>query len=78
MTTALDPELPIEQMGQDCWMVDKDFSGMQECEIKSIVLARQDTIKFVLGGLVKLKILANTEEEKPEDRAERRRKDSTK
>jgi len=78
MTTAMDPELPIENMGQDCWMVDRDFAQMSEKEIKSIVLARQDTIKFVLGGLVKLKILAYTEDVPTEERKKRREKDSSK
>lgn len=78
MPTAFDPELPIEEMGKDVWMVDKDFSLMQNEEIKSIVLARQDTIKFILGGLIKLKMIANQKEESEAEELERRKKDSLK
>ena len=79
MPTALDPELPIEEMSKDAWLIDKDFSLMQGEEVKATVRARQETIKFVLGGLVKLKIMAHTEkEETPEKKEARQKKDSTK
>lgn len=78
LPTAYDPELPIEEMMGDAWMVDKDFSQMQGAEIKPIVLARQDAIKFILGGLIKLKVIANTADATPMEEAYRRSKDSTK
>lgn len=79
MPTALDPELPIEEMSKDAWLIDKDFSMMQGEEVKATVLARQDSIKFVLGGLVKLKIMAHTKRDETPDQKEARRKaDSTK
>ena len=78
LPTAYDPELPIEEMMGDAWMVDKDFSMMQNEEIKTIVLARQDAIKFILGGLIKLKVIANTSDISPMEKAYRDAKDSTK
>lgn len=78
LPTALDPELPIEEMGKDVWMVDKDFAGMPVEQIKTIALARQDTIKFILGSLIELKIRANQKEESPQEKAARLAKDSSK
>ena len=78
LPTAFDPELPIEEMMGDAWMVDKDFAQMQNEQIKTIVLARQDAVKFVLGGLIKLKVLANTTEMSEVEAAYKRSKDSTK
>jgi hypothetical protein len=78
MPTAMDPELPIEQMGQDAWMVDKDWSALPLDEAKALMVARCDTIKFVLGGLVKLNVLANTKVETEADKKARLNKDSNK
>lgn len=78
LPSALDPELPIEEMMGDAWMVDKDFSQMQVAEIKTIVLARQDAIKFILGGLIKLKVIANSSDMSETEKAYARSKDSTK
>lgn len=78
LPSAFDPELPIEEMGGDVWMANFDFTQMQSAEIKPLVLGRQDAIKFVLGGLIKLKVLANTVAETEMEAAYRRSKDSTK
>ena len=78
MPTAFDPELPIEQMGQDSWMVDKDWSAMPMEEAKALIVARNDTIKFILGGLVKLNVIAHSTEETPAEALERAAKDSAK
>jgi hypothetical protein len=78
LPTAFDPELPMEEMGGDVWMANFDFTQMQSSEIKPLVLGRQDAIKFVLGGLIKLKVLANQSEETAMEAAFRRSKDSTK
>ncbi len=78
LPTAFDPELPIEEMQSDAWMVDKDFALMPAEDIKPIVLARQDMIKFILGGLIKLKMIANIKEETKEEKDARQRMDSLK
>jgi len=78
LPTALDPELPIEEIGGDVWMANFDFTQMQSSEIKPLVLGRQDAIKFVIGGLIKLKVLANQVEETAMEAAYRRSKDSAK
>lgn len=72
-----DPAMPVEEIGQDVWM-NMDFSLMQNEEIKSIVLARQDAIKFVAGSLIRLKIIANSLVPSPLDDEMRRKKDSSK
>lgn len=76
LPTALDPELPIEEISGDAWMANIDFTQMQVGEVKAIVLGRQDAIKFVIGGLLKLKVIANQKEETPQNREIRRAKDS--
>lgn len=78
LPTAFDPELPIEELSGDAWMADTDFRSMQTEEVKPVVLARQDAIKFVLGGLIKLKVIANQKQETPMEKAYRASKDSTK
>lgn len=78
LPTAFDPELPIEEIGGDVWMANFDFTQMQSSEIKPLVLGRQDAIKFVIGGLIKLKVIANQTQETEMEAAYRRSKDSTK
>ena len=78
LPSAFDPELPIEEIGGDVWMANFDFTQMPSTEVKPLVLGRQDAIKFVLGGLIKLKVIANQEEETEIEKAYRRSKDSTK
>jgi|SRR3990167_2404300 len=78
LPTAFDPELPIEEIGGDVWMANFDFTQMQSSEIKPLVLGRQDAIKFVIGGLIKLKVIANQQNETPMEAAFRRAKDDTK
>lgn len=78
MPTAMDPELPIEQLSQDAWFASTDFSQISVNEALPRIIARQDTIKFILGGLVKIKIMANQKVETAEERAARVKKDSSK
>lgn len=76
--TIADPELPIEEMGQDAWMVGVDFMAMPAEHVKAVVQGRQEGIKFVMGGLISLKQIASESEESAQNRAQRRAKDSTK
>lgn len=73
-----DPKLPIEELGSDVWLMGRDYGSIPEHEIKSIVVARQEAIKFVMGGLIKLKVMANSKEETESARAARQEKDSVK
>ena len=73
-----DPELPIEEVGSDMWLSGADYGQMQQDEVKSFVLGRQNAIKFIVGGLIKLKVIANTPEIDPVEAAYRRSKDTNK
>lgn len=78
LPSAFDPELPIEEISGDVWMANFDFTQMQSDQVKPLVLGRQDAIKFVIGGLIKLKVIANQTEESPMEKAYRQSKDSNK
>lgn len=76
LPTLLDANVPMEFGANDMWM-DRDFAPIPNEEVKSIVLARQDTIKWVMGSLMRLKQLANQpDEETPQQREARLKKDS--
>lgn len=77
LPTLSDPSLPIEKFGSDPFLK-QDWSVMPHEHVKAIVLARQDAVKFVLGGLIQLKIIANQQVESEMERALRLSKDSTK
>ena len=78
LPTAFDSELPIEQMRDDAWMAGMDFSQIPVEQVKSLVVARQDTIKFILGGLIKLKLMANDETKTPAQVAAIQKQNSSK
>jgi hypothetical protein len=56
----------------------KSWTQIPENERASMVLARQEAIEFIVGGLIMLKNLANIKEESPQEKANRREKDSSK
>ena len=58
LPSLLDPKVPVEFGANDMWM-DIDFRGIPADEAKIIALARQDTIKWIIGSLVRLKQLSN-------------------
>jgi len=74
--TIHDPELPIEEISGDVWLAGKDWDAIPVDEVKSLVVARADAVKFVVGGLIKLKVLAHQEDENAEKAALRRKVDS--
>lgn len=76
--TISDPELPLENFGDDAFMAGRAYEQIPDSEIKSIVLGRQEAIKFICGGLVKLKVIANAKPADPVEEAFRRSKDSVK
>jgi hypothetical protein len=77
MPTVLD--LPVEEMMNDLWFKGGfDPALVPEENIKSLIVARQDVIKFIMGGLINLKQIANMEIESPMNAELRRKKDSSK
>jgi hypothetical protein len=75
--TIADPSLPIEEVNSDPFL-NRDWSAMPMEEAKALIVARQDAIKFVIGGLIKLQVLAAGQVETPMEMALRRSKDSSK
>lgn len=76
--TIQDPEMPPESMAEDFWMSGKQWDNIPADETKALVVARQDTIRHILGGLIRIKAIANTEKLSLQEMAERRKKDSAK
>ena len=72
-----DESLPIEDFGKDSFNVGKDWHSIPAAEAKILMVAREDAIKFILGGLIKLKIMAADIEVSPEEAEENRNKDSS-
>lgn len=78
LPTVQDPALPVEEIANDIWFAGKQWDAVPNEQIKSLVVARQEAIKFIMGGFISLKQLANTSEESEMEAALRRSKDSTK
>lgn len=78
LPSATDIDMPLEEFSKDVWLVGRDYSQIPNDEIKSIVLARQEAIKFVVGGLVQLRVIAESKTETPAEIALRRKNDSAK
>jgi hypothetical protein len=73
-----DPELPVEEMGNDAWLAMRDWAQVPADEAKILMVARQEALKFIFGGFIKLKMIANSTEESPMSKDVRRKMDSTK
>ncbi len=76
--TFADPDTPLEDFGNDAWLAGRDYGAIPESEIKSIVLARQEALKFIVGGLIKLKVIAATPEPTAAEIKEAQRRGSSK
>lgn len=74
--TIQDPEMPPEQMAADFWLSGKNWDAIPVDEVKSLVVARQEALQFILGGIIRLKVIANTNEESMQEVNNRRKKDS--
>lgn len=74
--TISDPELPIEQMGNDFYFSAREWAQIPAEEAKILIAARQDALQFIFGGLIKLKVIANQEIKSPLSEEVRRSKDS--
>ena len=78
MPTMSDGMLPVEEIGKDMWFAGVDFSSLTKEEAYVRILARQEAIKFIAGGIMSLKQIASISEEDELNRAARRAKDSVK
>ena len=67
-------DVPLGQEA-DMWM-DMDFKQVQMDELKTLVVARQELMKYLIARIVQIKGLANWKEESQEEREQRMRKDS--
>lgn len=76
--TITDPDLPIESFKNDLFFADRNWDQMPIEEAKALIVARQDAIKFICGGLIQLQVIANTPVEDPMEEALRRQQDSSK
>jgi hypothetical protein len=74
--TITDASLPIEEVSSDV-LSNHNWAAMPADEAKILIVARQDAIKFVIGGLIKLQVIANQKIEDAMESALRRSKDST-
>lgn len=67
LPTIQDPELPLEEWQKDAYQIGKVWNQIPASERSQMILARQDALEFIVGGLIQLKSLANmkipTEEE---------------
>lgn len=75
--TIADPSLPIEEVSGDVFL-NRDWAAIPADEAKILTVARQDAVKFIIGGLIKLQVIANQSVETPMEAAIRRSKDSSK
>lgn len=78
LPTVGDPSLPIEEISNDAWLAMRDWAAIPMEEAKALMVGRQEAIKFVAGGIIKLKMLANATEESPYQKALRKKQDSSK
>ena len=72
--TISDPELPIEEINGDPWLNKTDFSAMPSEHVKAVVQGRQEAMKYCVGALIKLKVIANSKADRVSDKG----KDSAK
>ena len=78
LPTVSDAQLPPEEFTKDVFNAGKLWDQLPADEAKILIVARQDAISFVMGGLIMLRNLATQTEETDEERKERRKKDSVK
>lgn len=73
-----DEDTPIEMTGADAFVMGRDWASMPAEEVKPLVVARQDTINWIGGGLTLIKNWLNTPQETEEERAKRLKQNSSK
>ena len=76
--TISDPDLPIEDYGKDFFLEGIQWGTLSKEEIVPRAIARELSLKFIVGGLIKLKIISSMKKETPQEAEARKGKDSTK
>lgn len=74
--TICDPDLPLEQFGNDIFLSGRNYAQIPEAELKSVILAREDAVRIVAGGLIRLSVIANSPVNDTVEEAYKRSKDS--
>lgn len=78
LPTIADPDLPVEEFGKDLFLVGREYSQIPAEEMKQVILAREEAVKFICGGFISLKQIASLQEESPYNKEVREKKDSSK
>jgi hypothetical protein len=78
LPTISDPSLPVEEVANDSLLAGVDWQSMPSEHVKAILQGRQEAIKFIAGGLIRLRMLSSESEESPYQKALRMKKDSAK
>ncbi len=78
LPTISDPSLPVEEVSKDALLTNIDWMSMSAEHVKAIMQGRMEAIKFIVGGFIQLRMLANSPVESPMSEEARRAKDSTK
>ncbi len=71
-----DAQTPIEHFGKDALNAGREWASIPAEEAKILVVARQDALAFIIGGLMHLKTIANQKVETADEASERQLKDS--
>lgn len=74
--TFYDSQTPIEHFGKDMFDAGRDWAQIPAEEAKVLAVARQDAMKFIVGGLIHLKTIANQKVETADELSNRQQKDS--
>lgn len=78
LPTLGDPEMPIEQYGNDVYLSAREWAQIPADEAKVMMVARQDAIKFIAGGLIRLKVIAQSRKPSEQEAAAKAEADSAK
>lgn len=71
-------ELPLEELQNDIWLQGREWAQIPADEAKILMVARQEAIKFIQNGIVRLKILANAVDKSEQELELKRKQDSAK
>lgn len=78
LPTISDPSMPLEEMQNDIFLQSIDWQALPAEHIKPIMLGRLEAVKFIAGGLIKLRMLASTQETSKQELDAKRKQDSAK
>ena len=78
LPTISDPDMPIEDFGDDIFNRSRTWSQIPAEEAKILAVARQDSIEFLRNALAQISLMVITPDETPDELADRARKNSMK